>query len=55
VLPRLLTSLLYGASRSGGLIWLTASALLLVLSFLASYIPARRAMRLDPVGALRSQ
>jgi predicted permease len=53
-LPRLLTSLLYGVTGSG-LIGLGAGLLLLALSFVASYLPARRATRLDPVAALRPQ
>jgi putative ABC transport system permease protein len=52
-LPRLMASLLYGVTGSGALLCLAAGALLLVLSLVASYLPARRVTRLDPATALR--
>jgi putative ABC transport system permease protein len=53
-LPRIMASLLYGVT-GGTLIWLIVSLLLLTLSLVASYLPARHATRLDPVAALRPQ
>jgi len=55
VLPRIMASLLYGVTTGGILIWFAASLLLLMLSLVASYLPARRATRLDPMAALRPQ
>jgi putative ABC transport system permease protein len=52
--PRLIVNLLYGFSGGGLAMCLAAGVLLLALSFVASYLPARRATRLDPVAALRA-
>jgi len=50
---RMLSSLLFGVRSSDALTFTAASLVLLVVSLFASYLPARRAMRVDPIVALR--
>jgi putative ABC transport system permease protein len=52
-LTRLLTSLLFGVTAVDATTFTTISILLLIVSLLACYLPARRAMRIDPLRALR--
>ena len=54
-LSRALTSLLYGASATDGWPLVFAVVVLGSVALLASYIPARRAVRGDPVSALRGE
>jgi predicted permease len=49
----LLRGVLYGLSRVDCISFLGVSTLFLAIGLLASYIPSRRAMRVDPVVALR--
>jgi len=52
-ITRLMSSLLFGISATDPLTFVVVAALLAVVALLASYIPARRAMRVDPMVALR--
>src|SRR5690348_1094325 len=50
---QMISSLLFGVKATDPLTFVIVAAVLSGVALLASYIPARRAMRLDPVNALR--
>jgi len=52
-LTRLLSGLLFGVAAVDVATFASISLLLLIVSLLACYLPARRAMRIDPLSALR--
>jgi ABC-type antimicrobial peptide transport system permease subunit len=52
-MTQLLNSMLFGVKASDPLTYVAVSALLACVAMLASYVPARRAIRVDPIVALR--
>ena len=52
-LTRLMSSLLFGVTALDPVTYVAVSALLIFAALVASYLPARRAMAIDPVEALR--
>jgi len=54
-LTRFLETLLFGVEPTDAATFVSMAALLLAIATLASWVPARRAMRVDPVEALRTE
>jgi len=55
VLARVLARLLFGVAPTDPTSFALASLCVLIVTLLATYVPARRAMQVDPVVALRSE
>lgn len=53
ILTRVLTSLLFGITGTDPITYIGAPLLLALIALLACYFPARRAMNLDPLAAVR--
>ena len=54
-LTRLMSTLLYGVTPLDPLTYAVVPVILAIATVLASYLPARRAVSVDPVEALRSE
>jgi putative ABC transport system permease protein len=55
ILTKYLTRQVYGVSITDPLVYASVATLLLVVALVAVAFPARRAMRVDPVVALRQE
>jgi predicted permease len=55
VLTRLMASLLYGVTATDYLTFISVSAMLIAVGVTASYLPARRATKVNPTIALRTE
>jgi putative ABC transport system permease protein len=53
VMTRWMSSVLFDVKPTDPLTFVAVAVVLVTVAFLASYVPARRAMRVDPMVALR--
>jgi putative ABC transport system permease protein len=54
-LSRLMSTLLFEVAPTDPITFVTVAAFLILVALLACYIPARRAMKVDPLVALRNE
>ena len=54
-ITRSLSSFLYGVTATDATVFIGTSLLMAVIALLASYFPARRATRVNPIIALRAE
>jgi ABC-type antimicrobial peptide transport system permease subunit len=54
-ITRLLSSLLFEVSAADPVTYFLAAALLFAATLLATYLPARKAARIDPIEVLRAE
>jgi ABC-type antimicrobial peptide transport system permease subunit len=54
-LTRFMDSLLFGVRGTDPITFVAVAGILTAISFVASYVPARRAARIDPMVSLRSE
>ncbi len=54
-LTRVISSLIYGVRPTDPVTFIMVALILIAVAALASYLPARRAARMDPMLALRSE
>ena len=54
-LTRVMTSLLFGVSATDPITFVTVTGFLVLVALVASYLPARRAAKLDPMQVLRDE
>ena len=54
-LTRVMSSLLFGVKPTDALTFISVPALLMIIGVAACYFPARKAMRVDPIVALRTE
>ena len=52
-MTRLLSAMVFNAQPADALVLLWVSLIIVVIASIATYVPARRAMRVDPIVELR--